>query len=133
MKFLGIRPLFLCSVFGLQALLGSNAAWAFTASKLFDSPPKGKDGNCDSRDVDMMVTEAATLAQNAINALDTLLADDVKLNTENKILANTALSLWGIEWNKPWFKDLIKIKSGSDTLSTAKGSSLNIAFTRPLR
>lgn len=70
----------------------------------------------------MMVTEAATLAQNAINSIDTLLKDDITLNDENKNIANAALAFWGIKWEKPWFKKLIKIKEGTDTLKQAKGS-----------
>jgi hypothetical protein len=120
MKFLGARPFFLCSVFALQALLGSNPAWALKASSLFESPASGKDGNCDGKDVDMMVTEALTLAENSINAIDTLLKTPIEYNDENKILAKTAKALWGVDWEKPWFKKVINIKDTS-TLSTAKG------------
>jgi hypothetical protein len=126
MKFFGIRPLFLCSVFGLQALLGSNSASALKASSLFDSPPAGKDGSCDSRDVDNMVTEALTLAVNSISALDTLLGPSIPFNSQNEIIANNAIALWGITWSKTWFTNKISIKSGTDTLGTARGQSANI-------
>lgn len=89
-----IGPLFLCSVFGLQALLGSSAAWGLTASTLFDSPPAGEDGSCDPRDVGVITSEAPKLVQNAINAIDTSLEDETGFDTENEILANTPLAPW---------------------------------------
>ncbi|KAK2756455.1 hypothetical protein FQN54_005348 [Arachnomyces sp. PD_36] len=83
--------------------------------------PSGNGGSCDGRDVDMMVTEAATLAQNAINAIDTLLGSDIPYNSQNERIANNALAHWGIEWSKTWFTNKISVKSGTDTLSTAQG------------
>lgn len=127
MKCLGIRPLFLCLVFGLQGLLlWTTSVGALKASSIFDSPPSGKDGSCASKDVDTMVTEAVTLAQNAITALDILLAPDIPYNDKNEILANTAMTYWGIRWSKSWFRKTINIKSGTDTLGAAKSWSSNI-------
>lgn len=80
-----------------------------------------------------MVTEAATLAQNSINAIDTLLSDDIPSNTANKIIADTALSHWGIKYAKKWFKNQLELKDGSDTLTTAKGWYLNVTYARALR
>jgi hypothetical protein len=120
MKFLGIRSLFLCSVFGLQSLLWSTPIKALKASDLFDSPPSGIDGSCDSKDVDTMVTEAVTLALNAIYAIETLLTPHLSYSGENELLANTATAYWGIRWSKSRFKNRITIKSGTDTLETAK-------------
>jgi hypothetical protein len=86
----------------LSPILFQYAHGALTASSLFAFIPDGKPGACPSAtyDVDTMVQEAATLAQNAINAINTLLAGNAQPTSQNVNLFQNAASLWGINYSR---------------------------------
>jgi hypothetical protein len=79
--------------------------------------PSPQSGNCDGYDVDTMVNDAKTLAQNAITAIQKMLNGGLK-NTD-KTLVETAFTSWGVNYRQISFLNKIWITTGQDTLQIA--------------
>ncbi|KUL89434.1 hypothetical protein ZTR_04325 [Talaromyces verruculosus] len=79
--------------------------------------PSPRSGNCGGYDVDTMVNDAKTLAQNAITAIQKMINGGLK-NTD-KTLVETAFTSWGVNYRQISFLNKIWITSGQDTLQTA--------------
>ena len=79
--------------------------------------PSPQSGNCGGYDVDTMVNDAKTLAQNAITAIQKMINGGLK-NTD-KTLVETAFTSWGVNYRQINFLNKIWITSGQDTLQTA--------------
>lgn len=79
--------------------------------------PSPQSGNCGGYDVETMVNDAKTLAQNAIMAIQKMINGGLK-NTD-KTLVETAFTSWGVNYRQISFLNKIWITSGQDTLQTA--------------
>lgn len=79
--------------------------------------PAPQHGNCDGYDVNTMVNDAKTLAQNAITAIQKMLNGGLKSTDET--LVETAFTSWGIKYRQLGFLNKIWITSGQSTLQTA--------------
>jgi hypothetical protein len=126
----GIMPrLFVQNYFSFKTLLISSislqSVMALTASSLFNIPPPPLPGNCEGYDIDTAVTEAFDLATNAVNAIQTLLQDNVPRTAQNEILARTAYALWGAEAESGSPSTFMIASDGKSTLQQA-ASKLSI-------
>lgn len=93
---------------GLLPLIGSVAtvAAAETSSfnQVFQSIPASKPGSCASYDMDSVTTDALTLCNNAIAALQTLTATNGISNSKKNVdRLEMAQTVWGIDWNPSKF------------------------------
>jgi hypothetical protein len=80
----------LISLISLQSVMA-----VLRASSLFLMPQFPDPGNCQGRDMDTLVTDAFTLATNAVNVINILLEDYVPRTPQNVIFAKVASVLWG--------------------------------------
>jgi hypothetical protein len=69
---------------------------AIIASSIFEIPQFPEVGNCQGYDMDALVTEADILASNAVDVINTLVADRVPRTPANLLSAITAYALWGV-------------------------------------
>jgi hypothetical protein len=84
---------------------------------IFSQIPSPLAGNCNQYDVDTQFSDAKTLTQNAIDAINKLLAGGLKRG--DLTLVHTASSLWGIKYYQVPVVKNIFITKGKDTLNTA--------------
>jgi hypothetical protein len=113
------KTLLISSIISLQSVM------ALTASSLFKIPPPPLPGNCEGYGIDTAVTEAFDLATNAVNAIQTLLQDNVPRTAQNEILARTAYALWGAETESGSPSTFMIASDGKSTLQQA-ASKLSI-------
>lgn len=95
------------------------------AGGVFTTIPTPQKGNCDGYDVDTMISDAKTLAQNSINAINTLSGGGflgLTYSESTHTLAQTAYVNWGVTYTT-LIPGRIRIRTGLDTMSTAKGQS----------
>jgi hypothetical protein len=84
--------------------------------------PSPQSGNCGGYDVDTMVNDAKSLAQNAITAIQKILNGGLK-NTDKTLVA-TAFTSWGVNYRQVSLLNKIWITSGQSTLQTALGQQI---------
>jgi hypothetical protein len=82
----------LISLISLQSVMA-----VLRASSLFLIPQFPDPGNCHGHDMDTLVTDAFTLATNAVNVINILLEDYVPRTPQNMIFIKVASVLWGVK------------------------------------
>lgn len=69
------------------------------ASELLEMIPAGKKGSCADEPMDQTLQDAAQLAQNAVDAIDTLLFSTIERTDENVKILNMAYISFGVKYD----------------------------------
>lgn len=128
-----------CLLYSALSLSVFHASLTHAASSkaggVFTTIPSPQAGNCNGYDVDTMISDAKTLAQNSIDAINTLLNQGflgLAYSESTELLVHTASVNWGIKYTT-LIPGRIRINSGLNTLTTAKGESrlkINSGFVK---
>jgi hypothetical protein len=100
MRLLSSCPHLLFALTVPQLSYAHSLVTAIRAQSVFEIFPAGTPGTCAGLEVDAMVSDAASLAQAAVNALDLLLI--TSMTGRRQVLVRTAKALWGATLHIPF-------------------------------